>query len=177
MITALTELPDGKLVSILDVEQILGEVMGEGEVPNMDALRPEHPSPVFFRRRLQPGPQENHGSAGETASCLIKAPSMAVKPGKSCATSRGRAEQENRNLKEVVSLILVDAEMPEMDGYVLTRHIKEDARFNGIPVVMHSSLSSVANKKLGQQVGVDAYVGKFHPEELAQMVTSMLHPA
>ena len=48
---------------------------------------------------------------------------------------------------------------------------------NGIPVVMHSSLSSVANKKLGQQVGVDAYVGKFHPEELAQMVTSMLHPA
>jgi len=40
--------------------------------------------------------------------------------------------------------------------------------------VMHSSLSSVANKKLGQQVGVDAYVAKFHPEELASMVTSML---
>jgi len=64
-----------------------------------------------------------------------------------------------------------------MDGYVLTRHIKEDPRFRGIPVVMHSSLSSVANKKLGQQVGVDAYVAKFHPDELAQMVTSMLQPA
>jgi len=68
----------------------------------------------------------------------------------------------------------VDAEMPEMDGYVLTRNIKSDNRFRGIPVVMHSSLSSVANKKLGQQVGVDAYVAKFHPEELASMVTSML---
>ena len=91
------------------------------------------------------------------------------------------AESGNQALSLIIhnqfSLILLDVNMPEMDGYVLTRHIKEDVRFKGIPVVMHSSLSSVANKKLGQQVGVDAYVGKFHPEELAQMVTSMLHPA
>jgi two-component system chemotaxis response regulator CheV len=32
--------------------------------------------------------------------------------------------------------------MPEMDGYLLTRNIKADPRFNGIPVLMHSSLSS-----------------------------------
>ena len=89
-------------------------------------------------------------------------------------TIADRAEQEHKEIRDVVSLILVDAEMPEMDGYVLTRHIKSDNRFRGIPVVMHSSLSSVANKKLGQQVGVDAYVAKFHPEELASMVTSML---
>ena len=85
-----------------------------------------------------------------------------------------KSEQEHKDLKEVISLILVDAEMPEMDGYVLTRNIKSDPRFKGIPVVMHSSLSSVANKKLGQQVGVDAYVAKFHPEELASMVAAML---
>ena len=87
------------------------------------------------------------------------------------------AQASGQQVTDLVSLVLTDVEMPEMDGYVLTRHIKEDVRFKGIPVVMHSSLSSVANKKLGQQVGVDAYVGKFHPEELAQMVTSMLHPA
>jgi two-component system chemotaxis response regulator CheV len=70
--------------------------------------------------------------------------------------------------------VLVDAEMPEMDGYVLTRHIKSDPRFSGIPVLMHSSLSSVANKKLGQQVGVDAYVAKFHFQELAGTIAGML---
>jgi len=43
--------------------------------------------------------------------------------------------------------------------------------------VMHSSLSSLANKKLGQQVGVDAYVAKFHADELSVMLTNMLHPA
>ncbi len=176
MITALTELPDGKLVSILDVEQILGEVIGEGDVPNMDSLRPDYPYPVFFA--------DDSNIARKKITQVLERLNL---PYQSATNGReawqklrniaGRAEQENRNLKDVVSLILVDAEMPEMDGYVLTRHIKEDPRFNGIPVLMHSSLSSLANKKLGQQVGVDAYVGKFHPEELAHMVTSMLQSA
>jgi two-component system chemotaxis response regulator CheV len=64
--------------------------------------------------------------------------------------------------------------MPEMDGYVLTQNIKNDNRFQGIPVVMHSSLSSAANKKMGQQVGVDAYVAKFNAENLANTITGML---
>jgi two-component system, chemotaxis family, chemotaxis protein CheV len=77
-------------------------------------------------------------------------------------------------LKTRLGIVLVDAEMPEMDGYVLTRHVKGDRRFEGIPVVMHSSLSSAANVKLGQQVGVDAYVAKFKPEDLAKTLAGML---
>jgi two-component system chemotaxis response regulator CheV len=176
MITALTELPDGKLVSILDVEQILGNVIGEDTVPQMDAFRLETPKPVFFtddssiaRKKITEVLEKlnlPYQSATNGREAWEKLKNIAM-----------RVEQEKGILKDEVSLILVDAEMPEMDGYVLTRHIKEDRRFDGIPVVMHSSLSSMANKKLGQQVGVDAYVGKFHPEELAQMVTSMLHTA
>lgn len=176
MITALTELPDGKLVSILDVEQILGNVIGEDTVPQMDSFRLETPKPVFFtddssiaRKKITEVLEKlnlPYQSATNGREAWEKLKNIAT-----------RVEQEKGSLKDEVSLILVDAEMPEMDGYVLTRHIKEDRRFDGIPVVMHSSLSSMANKKLGQQVGVDAYVGKFHPEELAQMVTSMLHTA
>lgn len=176
MITALTELPDGKLVSILDVEQILGNVIGEDTVPQMDSFRLDVPKPVFFtddssiaRKKITEVLEKlnlPYQSATNGREAWEKLKNIAM-----------RVEQEKGSLKDEVSLILVDAEMPEMDGYVLTRHIKEDRRFDGIPVVMHSSLSSMANKKLGQQVGVDAYVGKFHPEELAQMVTSMLHTA
>jgi two-component system chemotaxis response regulator CheV len=64
--------------------------------------------------------------------------------------------------------------MPEMDGYVLTRCIKSDARFSGIPVVMHSSLSSAANRSMGKQVGVDAYVAKFDPTVLADTLRPLL---
>jgi two-component system chemotaxis response regulator CheV len=61
-----------------------------------------------------------------------------------------------------------------MDGYVLTKNIKSDKRFDGIPVVMHSSLSSEANRSMGRSVGVDAYVAKFDSEILADTLRPLL---
>ena len=75
---------------------------------------------------------------------------------------------------EQIKIILVDAEMPEMDGYVLTKNIRADSRFDGIPVVMHSSLSSEANRDMGKRVGVDAYVAKFDPGVLADTLRPLL---
>jgi two-component system chemotaxis response regulator CheV len=84
------------------------------------------------------------------------------------------AQQTGSSVHDELDLILVDAEMPEMDGYVLTRNIKSDKRFDGIPVVMHSSLSSEANHAMGKSVGVDAYVAKFDAEALSQTLRSQL---
>ena len=71
-------------------------------------------------------------------------------------------------------LILLDIMMPEMDGYVLTKNIKSDSRFEGVPVVMHSSLSSEANRAMGKSVGVDAYVAKFDAEALADTLRPLI---
>jgi two-component system chemotaxis response regulator CheV len=79
-----------------------------------------------------------------------------------------------RNIRDDIRLILVDAEMPEMDGYVLTKNVKSDPRFEGVPVVMHSSLSSEANRALGNSVGVDAYVAKFDAEALADTLRPLI---
>jgi two-component system chemotaxis response regulator CheV len=87
------------------------------------------------------------------------------------------AQQKGASVADELDIILVDAEMPEMDGYVLTRNIKSDPRFDGIPVVMHSSLSSEANRAMGQSVGVDAYVAKFDAEILADTLRPLLHKA
>jgi two-component system chemotaxis response regulator CheV len=171
VITAITELPDGKLVSILDVEQILADVMGEEQPPALERVADPGGRSVFFaddsalaRKKImqvieQLGITSQHAQNGREAWERLQA--MAA-----------QAAAEGHPLAERVAVILVDAEMPEMDGYVLTRHVKADPRFAGIPVVMHSSLSSVANRKLGQQVGVDAYVAKFHFEELARALAA-----
>lgn len=63
-------------------------------------------------------------------------------------------------------LILVDAEMPEMDGYVLTKHIKADSRFDGILPAYAFFLVFGSQPSHGQAVGVDAYVAKFDAEIL-----------
>ena len=173
LVTAITELPGGRLVSILDVEQILVDVMGEEEVPSLDAPIPDSSRMVFFaddsaiaRKKITQVLDQmqlpfQHAVNGREA--LERLHMLAA-----------QAQVDGVPLKQRLGVVLVDAEMPEMDGYVLTRHIKSDPRFSGIPVLMHSSLSSVANKKLGQQVGVDAYVAKFHFQELAGTIAGML---
>jgi len=84
------------------------------------------------------------------------------------------AEATDRKVSDLVSLVLTDVEMPEMDGYILTKHIKSDRRFAGIPVIMHSSLSGNSNQQLGKSVGVDEYVPKFEPQRLARTLSRLL---
>ena len=85
-----------------------------------------------------------------------------------------RAEASGRKVADFVSLVLTDVEMPEMDGFMLTRQIKADRRFAGIPVIMHSSLSGSSNHQLGLSVGVDEYVSKFEPQRLSQVLARLL---
>jgi len=80
------------------------------------------------------------------------------------------AKEKSGSIRDVVYLILSDVEMPEMDGYTLTKKIKDDARFKEIPVILHSSLSGEANTEKGKQVGCDHYVVKFDPELLFQAI-------
>ena len=74
-------------------------------------------------------------------------------------------------------LILLDVEMPEMDGYMLTRQVKSDPRLSRLPVIMHSSLSGTQNLQLGKSVGVDEYVSKFEPQKLADAIARQLREA
>ena len=172
-ITAITELQDGKLVSILDVETILASTFGEAVVGQIHPLEGAHDVTVFFvddssvaRKKIAEtldklGVKHKHALNGLEAWTRLEG--MA-----------GHAQQRGLSLRDEVSLILVDAEMPEMDGYVLTRNIKSDVRFEGIPVVMHSSLSSEANRAMGKSVGVDAYVAKFDADVLAETLRPLL---
>lgn len=79
-----------------------------------------------------------------------------------------------QRVTDLVSLVLTDVEMPEMDGYILTKKIKSDPRFAGVPVIMHSSLSGMSNQQLGKSVGVDEYVPKFEAQKLSETLTRRL---
>jgi two-component system chemotaxis response regulator CheV len=71
-------------------------------------------------------------------------------------------------------VVLTDLEMPEMDGFTLTRLIKGDPRYKHIPVVIHSSLTGATNENHVKSVGADAYVSKFAPRELAATIRRVL---
>ena len=81
---------------------------------------------------------------------------------------------EGKTLQDKVALVLTDLEMPEMDGFTLTRNIKNDQQFKSIPVVIHSSLTGEANENHVKSVGADAYVAKFVADELAAAIQKVL---
>ena len=173
LITAITELDNGTLVSLLDVEQILANAFGEAIIVDVPPAQVSEDVGVFFvddsivaRRKISEvfdklGVKHKHATNGAEAWSRLQG-------------LAAHSQQTNSILRDDIKLILVDAEMPEMDGYVLTKHIKSDSRFDGIPVVMHSSLSSEANRAMGQAVGVDAYVAKFDAEILADTLRPLL---
>ena len=173
MITAITELPDGRLVSILDVEQILADAFGIEPIPDMPPVVAEKEGTVFFVDDSSVARKEivmvldrlsvKYQQATNGQEAWDKLQGLA-----------NRAQQDGIPVSDQINLILADAEMPEMDGYVLTKNIKADRRFDGIPVVMHSSLSSEANRDMGKRVGVDAYVAKFDPVVLADTLRPLL---
>ena len=172
-ITAITELPDGKIVSIVDVETVLANTFGDPAMPVIAPLQNGQLYNVFFvddssvaRRKISEvldklGVKHKYATNGLEAWNRLSA-------------LASLAQQNGTHVSHEVDLVLLDAEMPEMDGYVLTRKIKADKRFNGIPVVMHSSLSSEANRAMGKQVGVDNYVSKFDAEVLADTLRPLL---
>ena len=173
LITAITELENGTLVSLLDVEQILANAFGEAVIVDIAPAQISDDRGVFFvddsvvaRRKIAEvfdrlGVKHKHATNGVEAWSRLQG-------------LAAHALQSTTPLRDDIRLILVDAEMPEMDGYVLTKYIKSDARFTGIPVIMHSSLSSEANRAMGQAVGVDAYVAKFDAEVLADTLRPVL---
>jgi len=173
LITAVIELDNGHLVSILDVEQILANAFGEAIIVDIAPAHVSEDVSVFFvddsvvaRRKIAEvldklGVKHKHANNGAEAWTRLQA-------------IAAHAQQTGRSVRDEIRMILADAEMPEMDGYVLTKNIKSDSRFDGIPVVMHSSLSSEANRAMGKAVGVDGYVAKFDAEILADTLRPML---
>jgi two-component system chemotaxis response regulator CheV len=84
------------------------------------------------------------------------------------------AKSEGKTAQDKVALVLTDLEMPIMDGFTLTRKIKQDQRFKSIPVVIHSSLTGAANEAHVKSVGADAYIAKFVAVELAATIRQVL---
>jgi two-component system chemotaxis response regulator CheV len=85
-----------------------------------------------------------------------------------------QAKAEGKTVRDKVALLLTDLEMPEMDGFTLTRQIKADVQYSGLPVVVHSSLTGTASELQAQSAGADAYIAKFDIDELAAKLREVL---
>ncbi|MYN16570.1 response regulator [Rugamonas sp. FT107W] len=74
-------------------------------------------------------------------------------------------------------LMLVDIEMPRMDGFDLTRNVRGDERTKDIPIIMITSRSADKHRNYALQLGVNAYFGKpFQEPLLLEAIAGLLKP-
>lgn len=162
-----------RLAQVLDVEQILRDVM--------PTAAQEITESSVGRLQLKPGAKVLAADDSGVARSLIEqslaamgVPYVMTKTGQEAWTvleaAQRKALEGGTDVTDDIALVLTDLEMPEMDGFTLTRRIKSAVGLQAIPVVIHSSLSGSANEEHVRRVGANAYVSKFVAEELATVM-------
>jgi len=66
--------------------------------------------------------------------------------------------------ERVPDLMLLDIEMPRMDGYELATHMKADARLRDVPIIMITSRTGEKHRQRAFDIGVERYIGKPYQE-------------
>jgi two-component system sensor histidine kinase BarA len=80
------------------------------------------------------------------------------------------AAQRNRP-----DLIIMDVEMPDLDGLEATRRIRNLSNFDGVPIVAVSAYGADQYRELALAAGCDEYMSTpFEPEELERLIRSLI---
>ncbi len=76
----------------------------------------------------------------------------------------------------VPDLMLLDIEMPRMDGYELLEHVRADARLRHVPVIMITSRAGQKHRRKARKAGANSYLTKPYQEnELVEEVGAVLN--
>lgn len=184
-ITSIANIDDpltGKdLALVLDVEQILYDIIPSGRDVNIAAieektytLKPGAVAIVAEDSKVARSMLEQ-GLKGMGIPAIMHATGLeAWEKIKAIAAD---AKASGTPITDKIGLVLTDIEMPEMDGFTLTRNIKTEPTLKHIPVVIHSSLSGSANEDHVRKVGANGYVAKFDVVELSAVIHKALEDA
>ncbi|HEU4353316.1 MAG TPA: Hpt domain-containing protein [Burkholderiales bacterium] len=86
-------------------------------------------------------------------------------------TAKDGVDALEQMAESLPAVLLVDIEMPRMDGFDLARHVRGDARTRELPIIFISSRTAEKHRNQAAQLGVNAFLGKPYPEaELLELV-------
>ena len=91
------------------------------------------------------------------------------------ATAKDGVDAIEKLHERVPDLMLLDIEMPRMDGYELATHMKADPRLRDVPIIMITSRTGDKHRQRAFDIGVDRYLGKPYQEaELLAQIGEVL---
>ena len=169
-LTAITKV-DGKIVEIIDVEKVLAEI-----VPYETAVSEGVVDLDIMARVAESGLKVLAVDDSAIARSQVKETlvSLGIEviqandglEGLNILLSMAKEGPINSQLL----MLITDAEMPTMDGYMLTTELRNHPDLKDMYVVLHTSLSGSFNEAMVEKVGCNAFLSKFQPDGLAAAV-------
>jgi chemosensory pili system protein ChpA (sensor histidine kinase/response regulator) len=90
-------------------------------------------------------------------------------------TARDGVEAMEKLQELVPDVMLVDIEMPRMDGFDLTRNVRADARLSRVPIIMITSRTADKHQSYAKEVGVSHFLGKpYQEDDLLEKISGFL---
>ena len=72
------------------------------------------------------------------------------------------------------AVLLVDIEMPRMDGFELTRAVRADTGLSHLPIIMISSRTADKHRAHALEIGVNAFLGMpYHEQQLLDQISAL----
>ena len=163
-----TILGDGRVVFILDIPALI-ENARELHLDNNDAVNLE-------RELAQIQEQAPMAMVVDDSITMRKATGNLLKRlGFEVLTARDGVDALSQLHEQKPDIILLDVEMPRMDGFEFASIVRNDAQFRHLPIIMITSRTGQKHRERALQIGVNAYLGKpYQEEELVSQMQTLL---
>ncbi|MBF0127030.1 MAG: chemotaxis protein CheV [Magnetococcales bacterium] len=170
-LTAITYDSD-RTVQILDVEKVLGDIIGIEDL--IDKVLTQRVQQLDMNHFHILAVDDSHAARVLMASAFTQ---MGLRHTIFESADKALAELESSVANGGTCpyhLIFSDIEMPIMDGFTFTRHVKQNPRLAHIHLALHSSLSNKSNQEKATQMGANDFIPKFQPNKIAAAILEQL---
>ena len=167
-ISGATILGDGRICIILDIGALV-----RSEWRHRPAAGPRAAAPVpQVDRRIFALVVDDSITVRRVTQRLLERNGMRV------VTAKDGLEAVSVLQDEVPDVILLDIEMPRMDGYEVASHVRNDVRLKDVPIVMITSRVGEKHRARAIELGVNEYLGKPYQEgQLLQAIEPLVRKA
>ncbi|HEX8755543.1 MAG TPA: Hpt domain-containing protein [Steroidobacteraceae bacterium] len=150
-ISGATILGDGRIVIILDIGALVrAEWRGRAQLPTVPREKED--------RRTFALVVDDSITVRRVTQRLLERNGMRV------LTARDGMDAVGLLQDHIPDVILLDIEMPRMDGYEVAAHVRNDSRLKDVPIIMITSRVGEKHRARAIELGVDDYLGKPYQE-------------
>ena len=153
---------DGRVVLILNPAQLAQRAGGISKTKKTAVAKPLHAEPLIM-------------VVDDSLTVRKITSRMLIRAGYQVVTATDGVDALEKLGEFTPDVMLLDIEMPRMDGFALVRELRRDPKTQNLPIIMITSRTADKHRDYAMQLGVNTYLGKpYQEDELLQNIADFV---